>query len=408
MTNSVLTGKTILIISHILPYPPAAGNEYRLLRLLNWLKEQDCKLVFLHNAAHLSDAEKSNVLTIVDSVYLRNDALFQDSWIESFVKRMKTKLYGYPLVNKLSNYRATAFDPSKETKKSLAPDELVRATRILCRKYKPFGILAEYIFTTPCLEGVPPNIVKLIDTHDMFCRRDKSEHIYCTPEEERNYLLRGDIIIAIQEEEAKLFRELVPERKVVTAGVDYGVADILDNSAVVPSRILVVGSDNPANVSGLSDFLRIAWPLIRVAVPESCLRIVGKLAGKVECDDDRVERVGWAKDIDQEYREACVVINPTSIGTGLKIKTVEALCRIKPLVSTENGVEGLPSYKVKPFIATRDMEAFAQNVIVLLTDNAKRLELQRNAHAYAKDTFSSRQVYAELFDALSAFVVISD
>jgi hypothetical protein len=54
------------------------------------------------------------------------------------------------------------------------------------------------------------------------------------------------------------------------------------------------------------------------------------------------------------------------------------------------------------------MEAFAQNVIVLLTDNAKRLELQRNAHAYAKDTFSSRQVYAELFDALSAFVVISD
>ena len=52
--------------------------------------------------------------------------------------------------------------------------------------------------------------------------------------------------------------------------------------------------------------------------------------------------LGHKENIEKEYAEATVVINPAWIGTGLKIKTVEALARGKALVTTPKGIEGLP------------------------------------------------------------------
>src|SRR5262245_55406523 len=40
---------TILLISHVVPYPPAAGNESRILRMLAWLRRQRFRLVLLLN-----------------------------------------------------------------------------------------------------------------------------------------------------------------------------------------------------------------------------------------------------------------------------------------------------------------------------------------------------------------------
>ena len=52
--------------------------------------------------------------------------------------------------------------------------------------------------------------------------------------------------------------------------------------------------------------------------------------------------LGRVDDLAELYRSARVVINPVLAGTGLKIKTVEALSRLRPIVTWPTGVEGLP------------------------------------------------------------------
>ncbi|NPV05743.1 MAG: methyltransferase domain-containing protein [Syntrophaceae bacterium] len=197
-----------------------------------------------------------------------------------------------------------------------------------------------------------------------------------------------------------MFSALVPERRVITVGIDYDVIEPCDPGNMIPGTVFVVGSDNGPNVQGLNDFYTHAWPLIKNGHPAATLRIVGKLGRAFRGLAD-VEWVGWTERIEDEYAKAAVVINPTRIGTGLKIKTVEALCNGKAFVGTPNSVEGLPETEHPPFIVAGDWPAFAYAVLSLLQSEEKRRALEQKAVSYARLHFSREATYAPLAAALA-------
>jgi glycosyltransferase involved in cell wall biosynthesis len=91
-----------------------------------------------------------------------------------------------------------------------------------------------------------------------------------------------------------------------------------------------------------------------------------------------------------------VVINPTVAGTGLKIKSVQALAHGKPLVAWPNGVEGLNYDGEAPFRECRSWQEFAGAVVSLLKSDDDRRALAGRALAYATREFSADKVYANL------------
>jgi glycosyltransferase involved in cell wall biosynthesis len=365
--------------------------------------------------------KRASLLKIVDAVHFRDeripDSQFEklDNGVGSFLrtlvnitrKRLASSAVTRPPVSQKDGGTET-MDPehrkrSDAKKKSLCPDKLLQMARYYCSLYRPHAVVAEYIFTAPCLDVVPQGTLKLIDTHDMFSRKKEQvlshglEDLFsCTPEEERDFLVKGDVIIAIQEDEARMFRQLVDRRKVVSVGIDYEVTGEVDNSRMIPGLVLVVGSDNPLNVHGLKEFHGNAWPLIRRVNPEAVLRVIGKLGNAFQTDDESVEVAGWVENLDDEYKRACVVINPTVAGTGLKIKSVEALCRTKPLVATPNSVEGLVYEGEPPFIIGHDWHEFADAVRRLLRSESERGKLQERARHFALQNYGTEQVYAPL------------
>lgn len=69
--------------------------------------------------------------------------------------------------------------------------------------------------------------MKIIDTQDVFSRKTEmvlkygiKDNFACTEEEEREYLLKGGVIMSIQNCESSLFRGITRDRKVITVGVD--------------------------------------------------------------------------------------------------------------------------------------------------------------------------------------------
>lgn len=111
--------------------------------------------------------------------------------------------------------------------------------------------------------------------------------------------------------------------------------------------------------------------------------------------------LGHKENLHNEYAEAAVVINPAWIGTGLKIKTIEALSRGKPLVTTAKGIEGLPSTAAQSAAIADTDENFAGAIIQLMTDDASRQTLSCSALAFAEAHLNKRAVYYELFQFLN-------
>lgn len=377
-------GLTALFISHVNPVYHTAGNEIRIFKMINWLRAEGVHVVLLLNLPPISSEIRKQLLKIVDAVYTPEECP------PHFPTRIFTAVSGLFL-------RPSASRTECEKMRSyLGSPALIQATGVLCKKYSPRVVIAEYVFATPCLREVPSGILKLVDTHDLLSKRDPKESIYCSADEERAYLLNADVVIAIQDIEAEQFRALVPERQVVTVGVEYELTihDKFDESQ--KNTVLIVGSNNLANVTGLKAFCEHAWPLVCSQIPRAELLVAGRIGEALFINVPQVKVLGWMDNLQSLYQQSAVVINPSMTGTGLKIKTVEALCNGKPLVATPNAVEGLIFNEETPCIVCDNWPEFAGAVVSLLESDERRQALQESALRYAQDQFARNKVYAQL------------
>jgi glycosyltransferase involved in cell wall biosynthesis len=424
-------GITIFLVSPFVPVPPARGIELRIYRLLQWMKQEGYRVILVVPVESIEESSLEELQEITYAIHWTKPALrtrvgmrFPRArriiWerlkpvVQFALRKGRPSLTqaepeGPSAMSELASaMNSTSHLGDDQIKAWFAPDKLIRLVSKLARKYRPDAVIAEYIFSTPVFAALPAGTLKIIDTIDVFSRKEDqvlafgiADPLACSEAEERRALLTADVIVAIQSREARLFRELVPEREVILAGMDF---DVVDNSASVPTpnTIAVVASDNALNVHGLTAFLAECWPSIKVACPGVSLHIVGRVGDMCRIDDPQIRYSGWIDDLDRVYREASVVINPTVAGTGLKIKSVQALAHGKPLVAWTNGVEGLDYDGEPPFRECRSWPEFASTVTRLLHSDEERVSLERRALNYAREEFSASRVYAALGERLSS------
>jgi glycosyltransferase involved in cell wall biosynthesis len=285
--------------------------------------------------------------------------------------------------------------------------ETSSSLKALTARLKPRAVVAQYVHMAPYLNDIPATALKMIQTHDMLTRvsteigrhgisTDNREY---TPEQERAALLSCDVVIAIQEHEASLFRELVPERKVITVGYATS-AQPAPHSVERPSSVFLVGSRNPLNKDGLEWFLGRVWPQILSSCPHATLKVAGELCQHLPAQVTNCEPLGVVQDLSSAYHSAAVVINPIRFGTGLKIKTIEALSYRKAIVSTPQGIEGLPAPVESAVVVANDQDQFALAVSRLLRDEQYRRRYEDAAVSYVSHFLNFDQVYRPLYEEL--------
>jgi glycosyltransferase involved in cell wall biosynthesis len=208
--------------------------------------------------------------------------------------------------------------------------------------------------------------------------------------EEIRALNRADAVIAIQEEEAEYLRRHLSAEVFCVGHVSSSDPSPLADPG--GTRLLFVGSANPINVQGLEWFVNSVLPEIRKRVPECELAIAGP-AGLEHSWPSGVSVLGSVESLDGAYAQAALVVNPVMFGTGLAVKTIEALAYGKPVVATAAGLRGLGSRFAGAVSLARDAQSFAIQVIELLKDQTARTILSRNAVAAMHD-WESQQLAA--------------
>lgn len=253
-------------------------------------------------------------------------------------------------------------------------------------------VIVTYAFLSRALELFPARIVKCLDTIDVLGDRHRLFHgighraswFFTTSQEERRGLQRADVIVAIQETEAAYFRTLVPDRAVITVGHQTGA--VQPEGAESPhERLLFVGSANRLNAIALQGFLVEVFQPLRARFPGLTLDIVGAVGGMLGVVPAGCRVAGPAESLARYYGEAWIVVNPMVAGTGLKIKTVEALAYGKALVTTSAGAHGLERGAGTAFEVADDAVAAIATITRLLANRADRTRLGGRASRFYRE-----------------------
>ena len=201
-------------------------------------------------------------------------------------------------------------------------------------------------------------------------------------------------VLVTSEREALLLKPLLPASMiaVVPNGVDLEAFQQTSQGQEIPGRLIFTGSmDYYPNVDAVLYFARACWPLIRLKIPTATWQIVGKNPPPVVRDLTKLPNIsvtGLVPNVKPYLAAATVAIAPLLIGSGTRLKILEALAMGKAVVSTSLGCEGLNVVPSKHLIVADQPEVFAQSIVDLLQNAEQRIILGRAGRMLAETEYS--------------------
>jgi sugar transferase (PEP-CTERM/EpsH1 system associated) len=213
-------------------------------------------------------------------------------------------------------------------------------------------------------------------------------------------------VLVTSEREYLLLKKLVPQCRaaIVPNGVDTNIFNKMDEQQEIANRIIFTGTMNYyPNIQAVLFFARECWPRIQAQIPEATWQIVGKspppeVAQLAELSGVTV--TGAVSDIKPYLAAASVAIAPLLIGSGTRLKILEALAMHKAVVSTSVGCEGLAVETGKHLSVADQPDLFAQEVIDLLHHPEKRVALGNAGRALVEAEYSWEQCGNSFINAL--------
>jgi glycosyltransferase involved in cell wall biosynthesis len=172
-----------------------------------------------------------------------------------------------------------------------------------------------------------------------------------------------------------------------------------------PPRLVFTGTlSYEPNSHGIRWFADRAWPLVRRAVPEATLDIVGRDPPRSVLALARrpgINVVGPVPLVEPYFERAHAVIVPILTGAGVRVKIVEALAAGRAVVSTSLGCEGLPGVEPGRHLLVADTpEQFADAAVRLLNDAPTRQRLAATGRSLAEERYDWRALGDQLEQVL--------
>lgn len=155
------------------------------------------------------------------------------------------------------------------------------------------------------------------------------------------------------------FHLLSPKSKVynIYSKYDYHPQDIVNNH-----NIVFLSGGNPYNVHGIHWFAKEIWPLVIKRFSDAQLIIGGSIC-KVIKDIEGIAGIKLYGFVDVPadfYAQADVAINPVFQGTGLKIKTFEAISYDKGTLVHPHSMAGVFRKEEAPLLASDNPEEWVK------------------------------------------------
>ena len=271
---------------------------------------------------------------------------------------------------------------------------LIGALRVAIRETDPDAIVVQHAELAPLVHERAGRARWILDLHDAYDRDDFGDETQF--EAFARDVARYDAVTVCSPEDAALIAH--PRVTIVANG-----ARVIGD-AYAPSEgahVIFVGPFRYGpNHSGITRFLRDAWPRVRKAIPGATLTILGGdesleiVRGDALFTQSGVSVMGHRDDVPRLLAEATLAINPLIDIRGSAVKLVETLAAARVCVTTADGARGFAG-ATPGLVVVPDVAGMAGPIVALLRDAARRHALERADPAHL-DAFGWHHSVARL------------
>jgi glycosyltransferase involved in cell wall biosynthesis len=388
----------ILMLTSSVPYPPQQGGALRAFGILRGLYEQG------HEITLLSFADETE-----------NSANGNDSPLPGYCKQIET--IPTPQRSKIQRLRDVLLTSRADIARRLESAEmrqrlqrllvsgdhdLVQFEGIEMAIYLPFareiirqnGLRAKLCYDSFNAEYALQRIIAQVEGRNL---RRLPAAIYSRIQSQRIYRFEklicetADFVIAVSSEDAEAMRELRRDGQiyVLPSGIyakDYAEhpqrLDLGDHVLVFTGKM-----DYRPNVDAMLWFANSVMPQIQAKIPDVKLYIVGQKPHRALQslrEKESIEVTGWVTDIQPYLHAASTYVAPLRMGSGTRLKILEAMAAGCAVVATTIGASGLTK-ETREAMVLADTEQDQANAVIRLLDNsAERTALGAKAQEYAR------------------------
>jgi len=399
--------KKILLVKHLVPYPPDQGTRVVSFDLIRTLEREFdvtvlTRLVDHHEVQQAAQLKEhcSRVVTVMAPNR------------KSVVHRLAYKVW-YSLVSWTR----------KRSMKSLydCPGELVSAARRLAGEGFDC-VVVEYWQLFPLLDVFPKDTTVLL-THDiemlvnrqnallerrLFHKLAKLRRWMLEQREEVAAYKAAGRVLALTERDAAAVRKLrasktggppVEDREGDVGVLPVGIA--MDSDAAAgdracaerdPREVLFMGELRASfNQDALEYFVRKIFPHLDEVAGMKVTVVGGELPNHLEYfdRDARVEVTGRVPDVRPYLERAACLVVPLRFGGGLRIRILEAMMAGAPVVCTGVAIAGMPFEPGRDFLLADEPAELAAQIQKILDDPALGAEIARNASESVRRHFAA-------------------
>lgn len=371
----------ILIISPVPLFPGYAGNRERIRTICVELMERGYILDFFYTGFDPA-LDKNHDSFFNGEILDHHVKATKINWISNPFQRMIEVANG--LKAKTHKWIRYLIDgpESAEFNKSLyqyrnSGKILLLKIQLSGRSYK--AVIVNYAPYSFYFDLFDQRTIRIIDTHDRLTDRYKlfSENSQ-TPvnwhslryRDEKRALSKADVVWAITHEENEHFQKMVSGRNTKVFTLTHLMPYDKTNRQNKRKNIIMIGSGNRLNLEGLYWFMEQVWQKLKHYDPEIHFMIAGSICNVLDdyVEDDRVHLLGLFDSPKTVYSQGDIFINPMQSGTGLKIKTFEALAYGKFVISTEAGATGLKELTGCGLVCSDDPAVWIQQIVSFFKD----------------------------------------
>jgi sugar transferase (PEP-CTERM/EpsH1 system associated) len=387
--------RSLLFLCHRIPFPPDKGEKIRAFRILEHLRQtyrvtMGCFIDDAADKAHIGALEAyCHELRCID--------LPRET---TKIRALKGLLTGSPL-----------------TVASFANAAMGRwVSEILSRQrfdavFVYSSAMAQYVMDRDL--GGAPLVMDFVDVDSDKWRQYATEAkgpmrwVYAREAKklltyDRRVAARADASIFVSDAEAALWRTLTPD----AAGRTYGVANGIDCRFFSPRHVWTNPFIGPGphfvftgtmdywpNVDAVKWFARKVFPKLRAARPDATFTIVGsKPTSEVTALQSQggVRVTGRVADVRPYLAHAHVAVAPMRIARGIQNKILEAMAMAKPVVTTDQGLEGIDATPDRNLLLANSEDDFFHACLRAAEPDAAALGLVARRLMEESYTWSSR------------------
>ncbi|MEN7972422.1 MAG: glycosyltransferase [Verrucomicrobiota bacterium] len=401
----------ILFLANRLPHENVAGGHRLIYQRMRWLAEQGHEIGL---AAFVEPGQKEYIpsLKAMTCELALVPSIERKVLIRAFRDYISVTLPAIFWKNYSRNMMQTIGDMVERTKYDVVVAE--------------FGEMGMYLYRNPYLSAVR----KVVSCHR--CLTDSFSKYAQTPDvplalriksatqihtlEKYEFEMYGamDHILTLTTEDRFTLLNHAPELpvSVIRPGIDTNFLDRegVKKQASYPIVMMCGYFADKSNHDAAMWFAREIWPQVTQKHPEARYFVVGEGANaelrELYEKDESICVTGSVEDLRPYREEASIFVNPMRLGSGLRIKVLEAMATALPVVSTTLGVAGIPAQNgVNCFVADTP-KLFAESIDWLLNDAMLAKNMGNTAKEMVKGKYSIQSAVGELEKVLKEVVSI--